>query len=113
MVRQRISPRAFIAPVMDPSLRAMPPDHCPHCGAEVPPKAKACPECGSDEQTGWSDRAHTDRLGIPDDEFDYDEFAKEEFGVRKRSATQRRGNKWLWWVVAIVLLLVLLRILSA
>lgn len=90
----------------------MPPEYCPHCGAEVPPDAKGCPACGSDEQTGWSDRAHADRLGIPDDEFDYDEFVKEEFGGRKESAVQPRGMSWLWWIVAIVLLLALLGILS-
>jgi hypothetical protein len=28
---------------------------CPFCHAEVPQGASACPECGSDEQTGWSD----------------------------------------------------------
>src|SRR5687767_13412138 len=27
---------------------------CPHCGADVPPGARACRECGSDERTGWS-----------------------------------------------------------
>jgi len=30
---------------------------CPHCGAEVPQGALACPACGSDEETGWSDAA--------------------------------------------------------
>lgn len=30
---------------------------CPHCGADVPRTATACPECGSDDQTGWSDEA--------------------------------------------------------
>ncbi len=28
---------------------------CPFCHAVVPEGALACPECGSDEQTGWSD----------------------------------------------------------
>lgn len=28
---------------------------CEHCGADVPPRAAACPECGSDERTGWAD----------------------------------------------------------
>lgn len=28
---------------------------CPFCQAEVPKGALACPACGSDEQTGWSD----------------------------------------------------------
>jgi hypothetical protein len=30
---------------------------CPNCGVDVPLKAPACPECGSDEQTGWSEAA--------------------------------------------------------
>jgi hypothetical protein len=90
----------------------MPPDYCPHCGAEVPSTARACPECGSDEQTGWSDRAHTDRLGLPDDEFVYDDFVKDEFRGRKAAAAQPRGIGWLWWMVAIVLVLALLGILS-
>ena len=30
---------------------------CPICGADVPIKARACPECGSDEKTGWSEAA--------------------------------------------------------
>jgi hypothetical protein len=31
---------------------------CPFCGAEVPAGAAACPECGSDDQTGWSDNLY-------------------------------------------------------
>ena len=27
---------------------------CPNCDAELPPNAKACKECGSDDRTGWS-----------------------------------------------------------
>ena len=80
-------------------------DYCPHCGAELPPRARACPECGSDEGTGWSDRASTDRLGIPDDEFNYDEFVREEFGQPKRI---RCNVKWFWWAAAVLLLLILL-----
>lgn len=30
---------------------------CPNCGARVPARAKACPECGSDQETGWSEAA--------------------------------------------------------
>src|SRR5687768_7096408 len=35
---------------------------CPHCGTLVPASAAACPECGSDAQTGWSAPA-SDLLG--------------------------------------------------
>ena len=32
----------------------MTPEVCPNCEAEVPAGARACPECGADESTGWS-----------------------------------------------------------
>lgn len=79
----------------------MPPEFCPNCGAEVPPKARACPGCGADEQTGWSDRAHADHLGLPDEEFDYDEFVKSEFGPEQ---ARPRGIHWFWWVTAILII---------
>jgi len=82
----------------------MVPDVCLNCGAEVPTHAKACPECGSDERTGWSDSARADRLGVPDEEFDYDDFVKEEFGNEPKP----RGVSWLWWVAALLLVLMFL-----
>jgi hypothetical protein len=84
----------------------MTPEICPNCGAEVPPRARACPECGADEQTGWSDQAQAERLGVPDDEFDYDEFVKAEFGQGKK--IRPRGISWLWWLVAVILLIIFL-----
>ena len=75
------------------------PETCPNCGADVPRKAKACPECGSDESTGWSDDAQVQNLGLPDEEFNYDEFTQREFGKPKKSPRQM-----LWWIVAVVLL---------
>lgn len=78
----------------------MSPEVCPNCGAEIPPKAKACPECGSDETTGWSEKAHADNLGLPEEEFDYEEFVKEEFGTGRAKPP---GISWPWWGVALVL----------
>ena len=75
------------------------PETCPHCGADVPRKAKACPECGSDESTGWSDRAYAERLDLPDEEFDYDEFVQREFGKQRQPRLH-----WFWWTVAVLLL---------
>ena len=77
----------------------MPPEICPNCGAEVPHKARACPECGADEKTGWSEAARTDGLDLPDENFDYNDFVKREFG--DKSAVPR-GVHWFWWVIAIV-----------
>jgi ribosomal protein L40E len=78
----------------------MPPEVCPHCGAEVPSGAKACAECGSDELTGWSAEARDDHLNLPGASFDYDDFvAREIVGER----TIPRGVHWFWWMVAILM----------
>lgn len=79
----------------------MPPEVCPNCGAEVPPRAKACPQCGSDENTGWSDQAQSDALDLPEENFNYDEFVQREFGGK---SPKPRGVSWLWWLVALLLL---------
>jgi len=71
----------------------------------VPPNAKACPQCGSDEQTGWSDEAYAGRLDLPDDDFDYQDFVRNEFGDR---SPVPRGIRWWWWVAAVALLVLFL-----
>jgi len=81
----------------------MPLDVCPVCGAEIPPKAKACPACGADEETGWSEAAGTQGLDLPDENFDYEDFVKREFGGGKKSPIPR-GIHWFWWVVGILVL---------
>ncbi len=68
----------------------------------MPPNATACPECGSDEKTGWSEQARYDTLDLPDEEFDYDDFVKREFG--KEDSAVPRGIHWFWWAVAIAIL---------
>jgi hypothetical protein len=76
------------------------PDFCPNCGAEVLRNAKVCPECGSDEKTGWSETAYAGGLGLPDEDFDYDGFVKEELGP---GVAKPRGIHWLWWLTALIL----------
>jgi hypothetical protein len=76
-------------------------DECPNCGAELEPGAPVCPECGSDETTGWSEEAKTARLGLPDDSFDYGEFVERE--LEPGSSNERRLH-WLWWLIALVVL---------
>ena len=78
----------------------MAPEICPNCGAEVPPDARACPECGSDEQTGWSEEAQASSLDLPEENFDYDDFVEREFGERKAVPP---GVHWGWWLVALAL----------
>ena len=79
----------------------MPPETCPNCGADVPSNAKACPECGSDDQTGWSEEAHASGLDLPEEEFDYGDYVKREFG---RKSLVPHGIHWFWWVIAFLLL---------
>ena len=83
----------------------MNPEVCPNCGAEVPRKAKVCPGCGADEKTGWSDAAYADNLGIPDDNFDYENFVQEEFSSRQ---PKPRGVHWVWWLTALFLVVLFL-----
>jgi uncharacterized membrane protein YvbJ len=81
----------------------VPPETCPNCGADVPPNAKACPECGADEHTGWSEEARYDGLDLPDENFDYGDFLKREFGKKKRLPVH-----WFWWLVGLLLTIGLL-----
>ena len=54
---------------------------CPHCGGEISRKARACPLCGSDENTGWSEYKYLDGLDVPEkDDDDYDQIRENEFG---------------------------------
>lgn len=81
-----------------------PPDICPVCDTLVPDGAKACPHCGADENTGWSDTATAQRLGIPDDApWDAEEFEENEFG-----GGPKRSIPWLWVVTGIVVLIAFL-----
>ena len=77
---------------------------CPNCGADLPKNAVVCPECGSDEKTGWSDEAATGGLDLPDDDFNYEEFVEREFNPKPKP-----GNvHWVWWVTAVLLLAIFL-----
>jgi hypothetical protein len=86
----------------------MPPEICPNCGAEIPRNARACPECGSCENTGWSESAAASGLDLPEENFDYDDYVKREFG---RTTPKPRGISWFWWVVSIIAVLAFLALL--
>jgi hypothetical protein len=79
------------------------PETCPVCGADVPAHARACPECGACEDTGWSEDAYASNLGLPDADFDYEDFVEREFGTSRQR--RPRGIGRLWWWVAVLLLL--------
>ena len=83
------------------------PFSCPVCGEEVPPNAKACPECGACGKSGWNSRPHTDGLDLPDDEFNYDKFLQDEFG----RASRPRGRQQFWWWIALLVLIAFVSLL--
>ena len=84
------------------------PEICPVCGEDVPRGAKACPECGADELSGWrEDAGVTGGLGLPDEEFNYDEFVQKEFG----NEVEPEGIGWAWWAAAVAALLAFIAML--
>lgn len=70
---------------------------CPNCEAEVPSKALACPECGSDEKTGWSEETMYDGLDLPEVET-----------ATKPSPISLFQNRYFLYIVAILSLLAFL-----
>ncbi len=64
---------------------------CPNCGAEVPIKALSCPECGSDEKTGWSEDTMYDGLDLP---------AFEETDMHTKTSVFQ--SKLMYYIVAIL-----------
>ena len=81
-----------------------PPEECANCGADIPRHAKACPECGADERTGWRDGSVYDGLDLPDEAFD-DEDAPAPSTKRSPSVN---GLAWYWWAAGVCLLLLVL-----
>ena len=82
------------------------PKVCPVCGEDVPRTALACPECGADHASGWREDAETyDAVDLPDEDFNYEEFVKQEFGSSRRSAI-----KTVWWITAILVVAVFVAI---
>ena len=80
---------------------------CPHCGARFPAGRLACPECGSDAETGWR----------PAEDLDYEsvELPEEEtrWSPDGPAPSARSGSAT--WLVAVLLAfaLVVLAILGA
>ncbi len=70
---------------------------CPNCDAEVPIKALSCPECGSDEKTGWSE-------DIMYDGIDLLEFETSD----THSSTSIFQNKYFLYIAGVITLLAFL-----
>lgn len=77
-----------------------PPEACAQCGSPVPSRARACPECGADERTGWRESSVYDGLDLP-------ETGEDDGSGEKNSGRTRTGLAWYWWLTAAALLLLL------
>ena len=75
------------------------PDECANCGTEIPRGAKACPECGADERTGWRDESVYDGLDLPPSAFEDD--------APPRRPVRRFGLPWYFLFAGFVLLALL------
>jgi hypothetical protein len=81
-----------------------PPEECANCGASIPRNAKACPECGADERSGWREQSVYDDLDLPEEAW------KDETEPKKRQPPSMsvNGVPWYWWMVGALLLSVLI-----
>lgn len=95
---------------MSKRVRLQPPEICPVCGDDVPRNALACPECGADHNSGWrTDADAHDALGESTEDFNYEEFVRNEFG----SSIKPRGISTVWWITALVLFVAMIVIYFA
>ena len=86
-------------------FRPSSPELCPVCKEEVPPGALACPECGADHNSGWREDVDAYAgVDLPDDDFNYDDFVKREFGSRVKPP----GLNMAWWIAGILLIVAFL-----
>ncbi|MFM7751120.1 MAG: zinc ribbon domain-containing protein [Opitutaceae bacterium] len=78
--------------------RGAAPAECAQCGAEIPPRSHACPECGADERTGWRESSIYDGLDLPD-------TAHDNARPAARRSAGPGGLAWHWWITGVILLL--------
>lgn len=67
---------------------------CPVCGEVVPINALACPECGADDETGWSEESAFDDLDLP--------YGDEE----QTTKPLKQNSAWFTFVAALLVLMI-------
>jgi hypothetical protein len=83
------------------------PEVCPVCGEDVPRGSLACTACGADHNSGWREDADIyNAADLPDEDFNYDEFVREEFGSPLKPGGIKKG----WWITAILLIVAFLTV---
>jgi glutaredoxin len=81
---------------------------CLHCGEQIEKDARACPYCGSDENTGWSENVYLDGIDLPDEE-SYNDTVENEFGGKSQG---RRQRFWVFVTAFVVLTAFAIGVLS-
>jgi len=76
------------------------PRECANCGASIPRGARACPECGADERTGWRETSLYDGLELPGED-DRDD------STTHPSSREVNGLAWYWWAAGVLVLLLI------
>jgi glutaredoxin len=73
---------------------------CVYCGEQIDANARACPHCGSDENTGWSENTYLDGIDFVDDD-QYKEIREQEFG-------NNRTTLPVWQIITGIVLLAII-----
>ena len=83
---------------------------CPFCGVQAR-VGKLCPGCTkklpkkASKKHPWQQDTSKDGLDLPDDDFDYNEFCKQEFS---RLPHRILGLRWYWWLLGVAVLLAMI-----
>ncbi len=89
---------------------------CPVCGADVHPNSKSCPHCGTRPEAGWATGGEIINPdldpGIPEEDFDYQDFVSREFDRRGNLRPESTGLHKLWFFTAIALVAALMVLIA-
>lgn len=78
--------------------------HCSNCGERLQ-QAHYCRACGASEESGWAEPDH----GLDgEDDFDYDDFVKREFGTGPGKPENVAATTWGTLLIILVVLGLLL-----
>ena len=82
-------------------------DHCPHCNETFPAGRLACPHCGSDAETGWSEDGLTGYSTSLPEEFTDEDYEDVLRGIHEDLTGERppmTGRQITMLVIALVTL---------
>lgn len=73
------------------------PSECANCGSDIPAGARACPDCGADEHTGWRETDIYDGMDLPETA-----WADED---SSSGPPLSRELPWYWWAAGLAVLI--------